>query len=123
MKRFVLALFVCISANAQVSPLPEAPDSGIEYKSVAEALKALRARPNVEISVQGDWTIVDEPANYTLWSFAPKGHAAYPAVVKRHVVQKDGVVSIKTDVICEATKTACDALVREFMQMNENVHP
>jgi hypothetical protein len=26
-------------------------------------------------------------------------------------------------VICEATKTACDALVREFMQMNENLHP
>jgi hypothetical protein len=123
MKRLVLALFVCISANAQVSPLPETPDSGIEYKSVAEALESLRAKPNVEISVQGTWTIVEETANYTLWSFAPKGHAAYPAVVKRQVVQKDGMVSIKTGVICEATKTACDALVREFMQMNENLHP
>jgi ribonuclease HI len=118
-----LAVFVCISANAQVSPLPETTHSGVEYKSVAEALNALRSKPNVEISVRGDWTIVEEPANYTLWSFAPKEHAAYPAVVKRQAVQKDGVVSIKTDVICEATKNACDALVREFMQMNENVHP
>jgi hypothetical protein len=90
---------------------------------VAEALKALRAKPNVEISVQRDWTIVDDPASYALWSFAPQGHAAYPAVVKRKVVEKDGMVSIKTDVICEATKTACDALVREFMQMNQNVRP
>jgi hypothetical protein len=123
LKRFVLPLCVCISANAQVSPLPETISSGIEYKSVAEALKALRAKPNVEISMQRDWIIVEEPANYTVWSFAPKEHAAYPAVVKRQAIQKDGVVSIKTDVICEATKTACDALVHEFKQMNENMHP
>jgi ribonuclease HI len=123
LKRLVLTLFVCASANAQLPPLPEATQSGIEYKSVAEALKALRAKPNVEISVQGDWTIVDEPANFALWSFAPKRHAAYPAVVKRKVVEKDGIVSIKTDVICEATKAACDALVREFMQMNQNLKP
>jgi hypothetical protein len=123
LKRFVLTIFVCASANAQLAPLPETPQSGIEYKSVAEALKALSAKPNVAISIQGDWTIVDEPANYTLWSFAPKGHAAYPAVVKRTVVEKDGVVSIKTGVICEASKAACDALVRDFMQMNQNVRP
>jgi hypothetical protein len=123
LKRLMLALFVCISASAQVSPLPETPRSSIEYKSVAEALQALRSKPNVEISMQSDWTIIDEPANYTLWSFAPKGHAAYPAVVKRRVVQDDAGVSIKTDVICETTKAACDALVSEFMQMNKNVHP
>jgi len=90
---------------------------------VAEALKELRAKPNVGISVQNDWTIVDESAKYALWSFAPKGHAAYPAVVKRKVVDENGMVSIKTDVICEARKAACDALVREFMQMNQNVRP
>jgi ribonuclease HI len=123
LKRPVLTRFVCASANAQRHPLPEATQLGTEYRSVAEALKALRTKPNVAISVQGDWTIVDEPANYTLWSFAPEGHASYPAVVKRKVVEKDGTVSIKTDVICEASKTACDALVREFMQMNRNVRP
>lgn len=123
MKRVLLAFFVYTSANAQVSPLPETTHSSVEYKSVADALEALRAKPNVEISVQGDWTIAEDPANHTLWSFAPKGHAAYPAVVKRKIVEKNGMVSIKTDVICEATKTACDALVREFMQMNENVRP
>lgn len=123
MRRFVLTFFVCASANAQLGQLPETPQSGIEYKSVAEALKALSAKPNVAISVQRDWTIVDESANYTMWSFAPKAHAAYPAVVKRKVVEENGMVSIKTDVICEARKAACDALVREFMQMNQNVHP
>jgi len=123
LKRLIVTLFICASANAQPPPLPESTRSDIEYRSVAEALKALRAKPNVGISVQNDWTIVDESANYALWSFAPKGHAAYPAVVKRKVVDENGMVSIKTDVICEARKAACDALVREFMQMNQNVRP
>ena len=72
---------------------------------------------------KGGWAIIEEPADHSLWSFAPKGHAAYPAVVKRTVVQDSVGVSIKTDVICEATETACDALVRQFTQMNQNVHP
>jgi len=90
---------------------------------VADALTALRTKPNVEISVQRGWTIVHEPANYVLWSFAPKEHAAYPSVVKRTVVEKDGMVYIDMGVLCEAAKSACDALVHEFSQLNQKARP
>lgn len=121
MKRLTIAFLVCASANAQMSPLPETPNRAIEYESVTEALRALRTKPNVQISVQNGWTIVEESADHAIWSFAPDAHPAFPAVVKRKVVEKDGMVSIKTDVACEATKSNCDALVREFMQMNQDV--
>jgi hypothetical protein len=42
-------------------------------------LQALRARHDVDISVQGGWTIVNDRANNTLWSFAPEGNPAYRA--------------------------------------------
>jgi len=121
LKRLVLLLFACASANAQLPPLPETSRSNIEYQSVADALTALRAKPGVAISNQGGWTIVDDAKNYVIWSFAPTGHAAYPAVVKRAIVQKDGMTGINMDVKCESTKEACDALVREFIQLNENM--
>lgn len=105
--------------NVQADPLPEVERSNIEYKSPSEALAALRSKPGVEISVQGGWTIVYEPALHVIWSFAPEKHASYPSVVKRAIVEKDGTVFVKMDVKCSASKDVCDGLVREFMQLNE----
>lgn len=115
----LMALLVCAAANAQNNPLPETPRSDIEYRSVSEALAGLRAKPGTQISTEGSWTIAHEPAASVIWSFAPESHAAYPSVVKRAIVTKDGIVGIKMDVICQADKNACDALVREFIQLNE----
>jgi hypothetical protein len=102
-----------------VAPLPEVERSNIEYKSPAEALEALRSKPGVEISVQGGWTIAYEATSHVIWSFAPEKHASYPSVVKRAIVEKDGIVYLKMDVKCKASKDACDELVREFTQLNE----
>lgn len=123
MKQLVVSFFICASAHAQLPPLEESTRSDIEYGSVAEALDALRTRPNVDFSIQRDWMIVRDSIHHVLWSFAPKGHAAYPAVVKRQVVHENGMVSLKTGVICEGPKAACDALVREFIDMNKNARP
>ena len=70
------------------SPPDVSPDSAsaIRYRSVAAALEDLRSKPGVEVSDQGGWTIVSDRSNSTLWSFAPPGNAAYPAVVKRTAV-------------------------------------
>lgn len=111
------ALSTC--AVAQVAPLPEVERSRIEYNSPAEALAALQSKPNVEISVQGGWTIAYEAASHVLWSFSPQSHASYPSVVKRAVVERNGGVFIDMDVKCQATKQACDELVREFIHLNE----
>lgn len=122
MKRLVIVmLFVSVGASAQNNPLPETQQSNIEYRSVADALAGLRSKPGTEMSVQGNWTIAYESAAHVIWSFAPKDHPAYPAVVKRAVVERDGKTMIDMGVICQASKSACDGLVREFIQMNENM--
>ena len=122
MKRLLaLTFFACVSAYAQETPLPEAEQSTIEYKSVSEALAALRAKPGTEVSKQGNWTIASEQNMNVIWSFAPEGHPAYPALVRRAIVSHDGGISVKMNVQCQASKSACDRLVREFIQMNEDM--
>ena len=114
----MLVLFISASAIGQISPLPESK-SKIEYKSVPEALAGLRAKAGTEFSLQGNWTIAVEPALRVIWSFAPEGYPAYPAVVKRTVVERDGQTFVDMDVMCNGTKSTCDNLVREFLQLIE----
>jgi hypothetical protein len=90
---------------------------------VAAALKALRSSPSLVFSTQNGWAIaVDEKAR-TIWSFAPSSSAAYPAVVKREIVQRGPMASVKTSVLCEAAKQPCDDLVRVFAEMLESQRP
>src|SRR5205085_3312625 len=105
------------AAQTQHAPLPEAKES-IEYQSVSEALTALRAKPGVVFTTENGWLIATEERAYSIWSFAPNGYAAYPAVVKRWVIPKAVGSEARMDVLCEASKTACDDLVRTFANMN-----
>src|SRR5262245_14446574 len=100
----------------KAGPLAEASESGIGYKSVAEALSALTANPKVTITDENGWKIARE--DLSIWSFAPMGHPAYPAVVKRSLLEKDGALVIDMRVLCEAAKDPCDALVRDFEALN-----
>jgi hypothetical protein len=121
MQRYLIAtlvLSICrvvLADGLPSGPLPEVADSGIGYKTVSEALSDLTKRKNVEISNVRGWTIIADRANYTVWSFAPMSYPAYPAVVRRTVTSRTGGGSmINTSVLCEASKEACDQLVREF---------
>jgi hypothetical protein len=93
------------------------PD-GIGYPSPAAALEALKARGDVAVSEQGGWTVADDKANHTLWSFTTEGHAAHPAAVRRTVVNENGQAAIRMNILCQAGKAACDALAGEFGRMN-----
>lgn len=95
--------------------------STIGYPSVAAALSALRAREDVNISVEEGWTIITEPGGLTIWSFSPPDQPAYPAVARRVFHQEAGAWFIKMDVRCEAEKAACDELQRDFEALNENM--
>lgn len=106
------------AAQSGPPPLPEAPGSSIGYPTVAAALEALRARPGVVFTTENGWTIATHEAAYTTWSFAPPGYPANPAVVRRQVVRRGTTIGIEVNVLCEATKAACDDLVRTFAQMN-----
>ena len=101
--------------------LTEEPASTIGYPSVADALSALQAREDVNISVEEGWTIITEPGGLTIWSFSPPDQPAYPAVAKRVFYQEAGAWFIKMDVRCEAEKAACDQLLSDFEALNESM--
>ena len=100
------------------APLPEASHSPVGYETVAEALAALRSRSGVIFTTENNWLIATDEAAYTIWSFAPRGYPAYPAVVKRQVVSLPVGSRAEMSVLCEASKEACDNLVRTFAQIN-----
>jgi hypothetical protein len=102
----------------------EAPNKlslGREYKTVASALEGLRAKDGVKTSIQAGWTIIEDQSTFSVWSFTPSGHPAYPAVIRRTVVKRGDQISLQTNVLCEAAKAACDAMVAEFARLNEKV--
>jgi Protein of unknown function (DUF4019) len=99
-------------------PLQEAPDSTIGYPTVAAALQDLRSRPEVAMGTADGWVTANEAAANTYWSFPPAGHPAYPAAVKRQVVQQHDGTELQMTVLCRASKTACDNLVRSFEELN-----
>jgi hypothetical protein len=113
--RAVLAacLFVAVSAAAQQTE----PASSIRYESVGAALAALKARSDVKIAVHNGWTLASDAAERALWSFTPPTHPAYPAAVKRTVVERNGRALIDVSALCEAPKPACDELIAEFPEL------
>lgn len=104
-------------AHSGQTELPEISGPAIEYANVSDARSALKARPGVIFTTQNGWDIATDKAARTVWSFSPDDYPAYPAVVKRQVVQDAGKVFIKMSVHCEAPKGACDDLVRTFARM------
>lgn len=108
--------------DTSLAPIPEVSRNSIEYSSVAEALDALHHRKDVQFSIVRGWTIVADPSHLTLWSFAPATDAAYPAAVMRVVRSNSGGGSyIDMSVLCEASKEACDNMVREFEALNNRL--
>jgi hypothetical protein len=106
------------AASPPPAPIAESSTNEIGYPTVAAALAALRGRKDVQISTQAGWTIISDDATSTLWSFAPEGNPAYPAAVKRHIYQTNQGVMLDMRVHCEASKAACDDLVRSFEALN-----
>jgi len=101
------------------APLPEDANADVGYPTVNAALAGLHARSGVEFSTNNGWIVATDKATATIWSFPPPGNPAYPSAVKRQIVSDPrGGSSIEMTVHCEATKQACDDLVRSFEQLN-----
>jgi hypothetical protein len=105
----------------RAAPIPEASGSTIGYPTPAAALDDLKRHPGVVIKSQNGWTVADDEAAHTIWSFTPSDHPAYPAVVKRQLVQQGGGIAVKMDVLCNGSKAACDDLVRSFQALNAQI--
>lgn len=111
-----LVLTTLAVAGGPPGPRPEPATADIGYKTVAQALASLKAMKDVSFSVVRGWTIVTDEAHLTVWSFSPRTDPSYPAVVKRMVTSTGGGSKVTLKVLCEADKTSCDNLVREFSQ-------
>lgn len=111
-------IWSALSRNCPNHPIPEASASTIGYDTVAAALTDLRSRRSVVFTTENGWLIATDDAAYTFWSFAPQSYPAYPAVVKRQVIPRGTGSRVEMNVLCEASKAACDELVRTFERMN-----
>ena len=115
-----LLLLPFAAAQAQQAQ-EESAHPTIGYPSVAAALAAVKANPNIKITTQGGWMVGDDERAGVIWSFAPFGYPAYPSVVKRVIVDKPDGIYIAMDVACEATKAACDKLVEDYKALNATI--
>jgi len=113
----VFCLFLTAAAWADSPPTgsPAGPiGADVGYKTVADALAALKLSKDASFSTVQGWTIVTDESHLTVWSFSPKTDSSYPSVVKRMVVTSGSGSAVTLKVLCEARRAACDNLVREF---------
>lgn len=129
MNRLCSAALILMAAIAQgaladdaKSPLAESKTNTIGYPDVATARKELLARKDAQSHIEGNgWLVIEVPSELTIWTFTPETDPAYPAVVKRVVTHDADGESISMEVLCQASKSACDNLVRQFQQLNEQM--
>lgn len=110
--RSSLALLL-VAATGLPALAAQTSASGIGYASVAAARQAVLNRPSVSNREERrGWLVVtDQPGDdFTTWAFAPKSDPAYPTVVRRDIVFKNGNPTLVTRVHCESRQRACDAL-------------
>ncbi len=122
--RLKMNLFCGLVVAMGLAGLAQAQSAGndIGYSSPQAALKALYARrPDVQFSLQNGWIIAADKANETVWSFAEKNNPAWPAAVKRQVIQNGDKFYVATNILCGGTTAACDQLPGEFEALNQNV--
>jgi hypothetical protein len=118
----VAGLAAIPAAATQIQASVSAPHGArIGFATVAAALNSLKARPDVTVADQDGWTVVSDPQDGAVWSFTPVSHPAYPAVVKRQILQRNGAVAIGMSMLCEGSKASCDDLERTFTQTNEQI--
>ena len=117
--RLLVTVGACALLAACASQRNREQTSVIGYSSVAEARHAVMKQPGATSLEERGWLIVVDPNHYTLWTFTPPGHEAYPAVVKRVITQEKDNVYVQMTALCQAEKPACDRLFDRFKRMNE----
>jgi hypothetical protein len=121
MKRFAIpsiaaALTLAGAAHAQTQGA-DAPRP-LGYIRVADALSALQKNPDAKITHPDGWTVITvAKPELAVWSFVPKQHDAYPAVVRRLIRKTDKGTFVEMKVLCEAKQEPCRKLALQFQQM------
>jgi hypothetical protein len=114
---------LCAASNARSQAAPAEP-AAIAFKTVADALASLEGRDGqgTVVTRPEGWVVINEPATASQWSFVPKDHEAYPALVRRTVLRgADQSVSVHVTSLCEAAAAPCAKLVVDFKSMNDRI--
>jgi len=121
---FVIITSLILLASVIASADELNSEKGVGFTTVDEALVFLKTKPTVTFTVTkpDGWFIANDTSPFTVWSFTPEGHYAYPAVVKREVKQNaQGGVFIEMTALCQAEKEPCDRLIQEFLHLNNKI--
>ena len=116
---FAIALVVA-GAGATALILSALKDNVLYFYSPSD-VATKHIEPGVAFRTQEGWTIAEDQAELTFWSFPPPDHPAYPSAVKRRLVRNGAGLDLEMNVACEAPKTACDDLVRTFEARNRQM--
>ena len=109
------------SHHADEGGLSESPAVNIPYESPAAALSALRLRRDIVETENGEWWILNDSAENSLWSITKPGHFAHPTAVLRRTFEHNGQVFIGMDVKCGSSKANCDRVVQQYIELNNKI--
>ena len=94
---------------------------GINLANVSKHLQELaNARPDT-VQRTPIYLGVTDTTDRKTWTATLPGHPAHPVVVCRHPISTDKGIEIKTEVICQGPKYACDNVVAEFQALNDQI--
>ena len=118
-----LAAFASVSMAAE-TPVQAPEPNKTGYPSVAAALDALKAKPGTKVTTNNAWTTIEdtEGEDLVIWSLTVPTLSAHPSVVKRTLQKKADGYYIDMNIRCEsADKSACAALAKSFVALNEQI--
>ena len=104
----ILSTLICCAAVAQTASPQAETRVDIPYSSLEEALKDLHSKPGVAFRNEGGWIVAYDSVAIVSWLLTPKGHPAYPSIVKRYIVNRADGASMATETRCFASKATCD---------------
>lgn len=108
-------------ALAAAHAAPRDEPTPIGYATVAAARDALRGDPKAATRDQQGWTVVASRENGAAveWFFTPEKHPAHPAVIKRTIVEHDGIGMVDMAALCDTPQDVCDRLLEDFRQTHK----
>ncbi len=120
---FIFLLSGCASTENESLGYNGKKKSSSESPGVLKTLENLKSNPDATFRNANGWTIIniDNDLEKSIYSFTPESHAAYPAIVKREIIEKDGSIHIEMTAKCGATKDVCDELVQQFVALNNKI--
>jgi hypothetical protein len=70
---------------------------------------------------QGQWTVLIDAQDNSMWWFARPSNPAFPTAVRRHIVERDGDQILERSTLCGAAAEACETMRKQFQEEDERV--